>query len=123
MGSRLEFAGSAVKSSDAENGSLGHDISNRKALIRYRGSEKEYQPRRGCLEVMERDFYSSRRDLVGPAHQYRFHQISRQSIISDSPCLKHLPAQIQLWGGSFLLISEFVMAPRAYWAGRLPAHS
>src|ERR1700730_5012604 len=43
MGSRLEFAGSAVKSSDAENGSLGHDISNRKALIRYRGSEKEYR--------------------------------------------------------------------------------
>jgi hypothetical protein len=70
MGSRLEFAGGAVKSSDAENGSLGHDISNRKALIRYRGSKKEYQPRRGCLEVIERNCYSSRRDLVGPAHQY-----------------------------------------------------
>jgi hypothetical protein len=65
-------------------GSLGHAISNRKALIRYRGSEEEYQPRRGCLEVIERDWYSSRRDLVGPAHQYRFHQISRQSIISNS---------------------------------------
>ena len=38
-----------------KNGLWRHDISNRKALISYRGSEKKYQPRRGCLEVIERD--------------------------------------------------------------------
>jgi Ribbon-helix-helix domain len=46
MGFRLEFAGSAVKSSDAENGSSDHDFSNRKALIRYSG-------RKGSISLEE----------------------------------------------------------------------
>jgi hypothetical protein len=53
-------------------------------FIRDCGSKEEYQSRRGCLEVIERDCHLSRHDLGGSARNNLSHAKSRKVIISHS---------------------------------------